>query len=194
MPGRLQAGGLDSIDREVVPPEIEQRRLRRDRCGLEGAAEYSREELIALEKQSATTRAGWRRKENFGRAEPLKRAEPSTQVRAPLRSARAITSARASSPTARSRSGEECSRRSKPRGRRQVEEAVTARPRAQWSHAGPACRSTACSKARRKSCLRMEESLASAWRQGERCRRFYGRERARAALRTPTGPIGSFSS
>ena len=189
---------LDSIDREIVRLKIEQEALKKETDpGSKDRLKRLETELLTLEKQSADlTRAGSRRRTSSRTRRSSRPSSTSCATSSPTRSAAASTSARANSPTAGFPSWRRSSRTSKARAgpaswwRRRSPPTTSRR----WSRAGPACRSTACSKARRTSCC--------AWR-SELAQRVVGQaeavkavstavRRARAGLQDPNRPIGSF--
>ena len=158
---------LDSIDREIVRLKIEQEALKKESDAgskarlknLENRAEVARE---AIGRPHRALEGG--EGQALRRAEAQDRARCSCGWSSPMRSARASTSAPASWPMAASPSSRRSSRRSRaakaraPWWRRRSPPTTSRR----WSRAGPACRSTGCSKARRRSSCAWRSSSASA--------------------------------
>ena len=190
---------LDSIDREIV-------RLQ-DRAGGAQEGERSRLEGPAREPRGGACRS----REEIGRSDqPLesgkgkarlgdRSSRSSSTTRAtssPVRSAKASTRRRANSPTAAFPISRRSSRRSRApkaarRWSRRPSRPITSR---RSSRAGPACRSTRCSRARRKSCCawRTNSPSASSARPRRCSAVSTAVRRARAGLQDPHRPIGSF--
>ena len=186
---------LDSIDREIVRLKIEQEALKKESDpGSKDRLKNLEGELKALEKQSADITGRWKsEKEKLSDAQKLKTELDQLRAELAKRSAAANTSAPANWPMAAFPSWRRSSRRSKPPTpsarapwSRRPSPPITWR---RWSRAGPACRSTACWKARRKSsCAWRTNSPSASSARTRRCRRCRPRCGARApACRTPTG-------
>ena len=189
---------LDTIDREIIRLKIEQEALKKERDpGSRARLGGLETELAALEKKSADLTARWKsEKEKLSDAQKLRNELDQLRVELANASAAANSSAPARSPMAASPR----SRRSSRRWRRGRARARWSRRRSRpitspkWSRAGPAFRSTACSKARRKNSCAWRSRSASASsarpRRSKPCRRAV--RRARAGLQDPHRPIGSF--
>ena len=186
---------LDLIDREIVRLQDRAGGAEEgDRSGLQGPAEEPRGRAQRRWRSSRPTspRAGRPKRKSWQTRRSSRTSSTSCASNSPMRSARASTSAPASWPMAAFPSSKRSSRRSKAR---------TARAARWWRRrsppttsrrscrAGPACRSTACSKARRKSCCAWKTSWPSASSASRRrCRRFRPRCAAPApACRIRTG-------
>ena len=179
---------LDSIDREIVRLKIEQEALKKESDpGLEGAAEEARKGAGRRWRSSRPTspRAGSRRRSKLSDAQKLKTELDQLRSRTRQCAAQGRVPARRRTrlwPHPRAR--EEAQERSRPPKARAPWSRRRSPPTTsrRWSRAGPACRSTGCSKARRRSCCAWRSSSASASSARPRPSR---RSRPRCAARAP---------
>ena len=180
---------LDSIDREIVRLKIEQEALKKESdAGSKDRLKRLETELKALEKQSADITSRWKaEKEKLSDAQKLK--TELDQLRGELANAQRRGEYQRAGELAYGRIPE-LEKKLKAIGRSEAEcqgrhgrgDRHRRSRRAAWCRAGPACPSTGCSKARRKSCCawRTNSPSASSARK-KRCRRC----RPRCAARAP---------
>ena len=185
---------LDSIDREIVRLKIEQEALKKESDpGSKDRLKNLEAELKTLEKQSADITSRWKSEKEklLGRAEAQDRARRLARRARQCPAQGRVPARRRIGLWPHPRAGEEAQGRRGQRrqGRHGRGDRDRRSRRAAWSRAGPACRSTGCSKARRKSCCAWRTSWASASSaRRRRCRRCRPRCAAPApACRTRTG-------
>ena len=190
---------LDSIDREIVRLKIEQEALKKESDpGSQGAAEAARKR--ACRAGEAVGRP--HRALEVGKGQALRRAEAQDRARSAARRTRQRAAPRRVPARRRARLWPHSGAREEAEGDRGAEGNA-----APWSRrrsppttsrrscrAGPAFRSTACSKARRRSCCAWRSSSPSASSaRPRRCKAVSTAvRRARAGLQDPNRPIGSF--
>ena len=188
---------IDELDRRIVQLQIERAALQKEQdSASKDRLDKLARELSELEQRSAELTARWKADKDklaaaTGVKEKLEQARNELQPGAAAGRLRAGRRARLQGhPGAREEAG---------RGRGASSSRWSRRP---WSsrtsppscRAGPACRSTRCSKASARSCCRWRRSCTSAW--SARTRRVKAVanavRRARAGLQDPNRPIGSF--
>ena len=190
---------LDSIDREIVRLKIEQEALKKESdAGSKERLKRLEKELASLEKQSADLTARWKaEKDKLSDAQKLKteldqlRVElANAQRRGEYQRAGELAYGRIPELEKKLKAIEGKRGRPAPWWRRRSPPTTSRR----WCRAGPAFRSTACWKARRRSCCAWRSSSASAWSaRPKRCKAVSTAvRRARAGLQDPNRPIGSF--
>ena len=158
---------LDSIDREIVRLKIEQEALKKESDpGSKERLKKLEGELAALEKQSADLTARWQAEKDklSERAEAQDRARCASRRTRQRAAARRVPAGRRARLRPHPRAREEARRTSRartpaPSSRRRSPPTTSRRS----CRAGPACRSTACSKASARSCCTWRSRSASAW-------------------------------